>query len=255
MTKIERDAIIKKIVNLFNNKVKGRVPDTSGSDIKHDGKKGHWLEKQMGISHNANNKPDLYGFEMKNYTKSKTTFGDWSADYYIFKDKNYEIDRKTFLKTFGLPNLHKKNRHSWSGRSCPKIGDFNIFGQKLEVGKDKSISVIYSYSYDNRGGKSIIVPDKFKLDNLVLAKWSADYLRKRVESKFNNQGWFKCLIDNQGKYIGIEFGNPITFELWIDGVEKGLIFFDSGMYEGNTRNYSQWRANNAYWESLVIERY
>jgi hypothetical protein len=255
MTDIERSKIIKKIVTLFENNVKGKKPNVSKSNIKHDGKKGHWLETQMGISHNASNKPDLDGFEMKNHTRGKTTFGDWSADYYIFHDDKYQITRTNFLKIFGLPNINKENRYSWSGRSCPKIGNFNIFGQKLLIDKDGDISAIYSYKEDKRVGKSIIVPDSFKLDYLILAKWSAHYLKKRVEDKFNNLGWFKCLIDKYGKYSSIEFGNPITFELWIKGVKEGLIFFDSGMYEGNSRNYSQWRANNAYWESLVIERY
>lgn len=255
MTNIDRNKIIKKIVILFKNNVKGKKPNVSKSDIKHDGKQGHWLEKQMGISHNASNKPDLYGFEMKNHTRGKTTFGDWSADYYIFKDEDYKISRKDFLKAFGLPNILKNNRYSWSGRSCPKIGNFNAFGQKLIINKDNSISTIYSYEKDGRPGKSVIVPDRFKLDNLILAKWSADYLKKRVESKFNNQGWFKCLINDSGVYSDIEFGDPITFKLWIKGVKEGLIFFDSGMYDGNTRNYSQWRANNKYWESLVTEGY
>lgn len=31
--------------------------------------------------------------------------------------------------------------------------------------------------------------------------------------------------------------------------------FDSGMYEGNPRPYSQWRANNNLWDSLIIESY
>ena len=38
-------------------------------------------------------------------------------------------------------------------------------------------------------------------------------------------------------------------------VEKGDIFFDSGMYQGNNRNYSQWRSVNSFWEELVQERY
>ena len=67
---------IQKIVNLFRRNVKGKAPELSGYNSKHDGKRGHWLEKQMGISHNSQNKADLFGFEMKDDSKSKTTFGE-----------------------------------------------------------------------------------------------------------------------------------------------------------------------------------
>jgi len=47
------------------------------------------------------------------------------------------------------------------------------------------------------------------------------------------------------------FGDPINYKKWINGVERGEIFFDSGMYQGNKRPYSQWRAANSYWENLI----
>jgi len=66
----------KMIVDLFLKNVYGKSPNISQQNQQHDGKKGHWLEKQMGITHNASNAPHLLGFEMKNQTTSKTTFGD-----------------------------------------------------------------------------------------------------------------------------------------------------------------------------------
>ena len=82
----------KKILKLFKNNVLGKAPDTESFNQRHDGKDGHWLEAQMGIARNGDNAPDLFGFEMKNQTTSKTSFGDWSADYYIFKKKNFFKD-------------------------------------------------------------------------------------------------------------------------------------------------------------------
>jgi len=65
-----------KIIELFYANVKGKKSNTSKSNQRHDGKKGHWLEQQMGIVANANNSPDIYGYEMKNQTSSgKITFG------------------------------------------------------------------------------------------------------------------------------------------------------------------------------------
>ena len=39
----------KKIVETFMKNVYGKKADTTGSDPKHSGKEGHWLEKQMGV--------------------------------------------------------------------------------------------------------------------------------------------------------------------------------------------------------------
>jgi len=121
------------IIKLFKNNVKGKKVDSTMSNVRHDGKDGHWLEKQMGISHNADNEPDIYGFEMKNNTSSKTTFGDWSASYYIFKDDKYSITRDQFLTIFGAPNVLKGNRYSWSGKPTPKINSYNTFGQTFKL--------------------------------------------------------------------------------------------------------------------------
>ena len=247
-----------KIVSLFNKNVRGKTSDTSSSNSRHDGKDGHWLETQMGVKHNGKNAPDLFGFEMKNDTTSKTTFGDWSPNrkLRIYRRGNeYGFDRTAFIRTFGAPNIEKENRHSWSGKPVPKVKDYNSFGQKLVVDKEGNISAVYSYEKDQRTNKSKIVPKQFQQKNLVLVTWDAEMMRKRVENKFNKLGWFKCEKDKNGVYTRIVFGDPINFETWIEGVRKGLIFFDSGMYEGNARPYANWRADNKYWESLITDSY
>ncbi len=243
------------IIELFNKNVRGKRPDSSSSNVRHDGRDGHWLEAQMGISHNADNAPDIYGFEMKNNTTNKTTFGDWSASYYIFKDDRYSITRDEFMEIFGAPNILKNNRYSWSGKPTPKIGSFNNFGQILKVDKNNNINAIYSYTKDKRPNKHQVVPKSMQKNNLLIAQWDSEMMKKRVEDKFNMLGWFKCLKNDDGMYKSVVFGAPINFETWITGVRKGLIFFDSGMYQGNIRPYSQWRADNKYWDSLVIETY
>lgn len=244
-----------KIVQLFNKNVRGKSPDSSLSNIRHDGKDGHWLEKQMGILHNGDNLPDIFGFEMKNNTTSKTTFGDWSASYYIFKDKKYNLDRDAFLIIFGAPNELKGGRYSWSGKPTPKIKKYNSFGQILKIDKDNNILAYYSFSRDQRPDKAVNVPKNLQKDNLIIARWDSSMMKKRVENKFNMLGWFKCLKDSNGVYNRIVFGNPINFNTWIQGVREGLIYFDSGMYQGNLRPYSQWRADNRYWDSLVVDSY
>ena len=80
-------------------------------------------------------------------------------------------------------------------------------------------------------------------------------MKERVESKFNQAGWFKCLKDENGIYCKIVFGAPVTFENWLAGVRTGQIIFDSGMYDGNMRPYANWRAANSYWENLITDTY
>lgn len=251
--KAKTPAEIKQIIiQRFNDRVRGRRPDIGGFNVDHDGSGGHWLEQQMGVAHNASNSPDIMGFEMKNDTSSKTTFGDWSASYYIFNDRNYGSDRDKFMEIFGS-NSARADRYSWSGRPTPKIGAFNDFGQILVIEENNDILAIYSFTADRRPNKAAIVPPTMQKDGLLIAKWDAANMKKKVEDKFNKLGWFKCLKDYRGAYYKIVFGGPINFNSWIEGVKKGFIFFDSGMFQGNSRNYSQWRADNRYWESLVTD--
>lgn len=256
-----------EIIDRFNNNVKGKKADTSKSNQKHDGKKGHWLETQMEIQHNGDNAPDLNGYEMKNQTSSgKITFGDWSADEYIFLhgrgknqvnsiNKEFQFTRDDFLKIFGKPNPQKNNRASWSGTPCPTYyKDITIFGQELTMDEDENILIYYHFSKDKRKDKMSIVPINMQRENLILARWKKESLKKKVETKFNDKGWFTCLKDKSGRYNEICFGAPMNYESWIKLFKEKIVFFDSGMYAGNVRPYSQWRAKTGFWHSLIIER-
>jgi len=242
------------IIDRFNANVRGQRPVAQGN-AKHDGKYGHWLERKMGSAIDGANEADLFGYEMKCDTTSKTTFGDWSADYYIFKHTNSGLNRSQFLLIFGKPNMKKKGRPSWSGEPCPKITGYNRFGQILIVDNDNNIYAVYSYSKDLRTDKEQIVPTKLQQNYLILAKWGAEVIKKKLERKFNQKGWFKCKLGRNGTYEKIAFGAPINIDTWIELVKQGIVFFDSGMYEGNIRPYSQWRANNSFWDSCIVEEY
>ena len=251
-----------KIVHIFYNNVYGRIPNVQGANPRHAGRTGHWLEVQMGLTPNGRNAPDLLGYEMKNATTSKTTFGDWSADYYIFRDQSIpsplnpsnSFSRQDFFNAFGKPNILKKNRISWSGEPIPKINQINAFGCTLVIDKN-DIVIIYDYQFDQRVNKSALIPPSLQLGKIVIARWNATSLKQKVEDKFNQGGWFKCEVDNNGKYHSIVFGAPLNYQNWLDLVRQGVVFFDSGMYETNNRPYSMWRANNALWSSLIVRRY
>lgn len=263
-----------QIIELFRKNVKGKHPSVDGKNIRHDGRAGHWLEHQFGVTANADNEADLWGYELKNQTTSKTTFGDWSANIYVFTNPKYSSfflgsakyeKQNSFVKIFGKPNAEKGGRYSWSGSPCPKINVYNDFGQKLIIDSNKDIVALYSYSKDSRHDKATVVPKALQIEDLELARWygpssptgkrTDKCLKAKLEDKFNDKGWFTCKMNASGAYYKICFGKPMNYDEWIKLVEKGIVFFDSGMYEGNKRPYSQWRANNNFWNSLIVEEY
>lgn len=231
-------------------------------NLRHDGREGHWLETQMGIIHNGYNAPDILGYEMKNQTASKTTFGDWSPNEAIWNSRRglaegNSLSRSNFLSIFGKPNIQKNNRYSWSGEPAPKYGYFNDYGQMLTFDGNNDLVVIYSYANDRRINKSVIIPIDIKNypHPIVLARWYGYDLEAKLQNKFGVKGWFKCIKNISGIYCEIAFAPPISYESWKNCIENGTVFFDPGMYDGNSRPYSQWRANNAYWDSLITTRY
>lgn len=248
-----------KITGIFNTNLKGKKFNPVGFNANHDGREGHWVERQLGVKANSENKPDILGFEVKKEAKSKITFGDWSPSIALWKNnKPYEnikkLDRDDeFLVYFGKPNDSKNGRFSWSGEPIPKINVFNNFGQIMKVEDNGDIVIMYSFEKDNRLNKELLIPGYLKKNDLVLAKWLHEDLKSRVENKFNDKGFLICFKDSFGTYIKIGFGDPFCFEGWFELVKSGDIYFDSGMYQGNPRPYSQWRANNNIWLNLVKE--
>lgn len=247
----------RKIIDLFQKNVYGKKPNTDASNQGHDGKGGHWLERQMGIVANANNQPDLFGYEMKNNTTNKTTFGDWSASYRIFRDKEANLSQIDFVRIFGQPNLDRSDRrHSWSGKPIPTVNRPSPYnGSIMLIDDNQNISIIYNYSNDPRSNKAQIVPTRFQVENLILVRWTREELQKKLLNKFGQHGWFKCSKNKDGEYCSISFGAPMTYENWIERVRQGIIYFDSGMREDSDKPYASWRASNKYWNSLITHTY
>jgi hypothetical protein len=262
-----------ELVKIFMEKVKGQKPRSLREVEAHDGAGGHALERLFGIKANGENSPDILGFELKSQTRSKTTFGDWSASWYRFTErkkacsksphvcdharpdfKTAGCSREDFLLAVGEPNPEKDNRLSWSGRPFPKINQVNRHGQTLFVDAKDNVAITYSYYKDFRPNKDELVPSKFRVNDLVIAFWCHEKLRQHVENKFNVNGWFKIVTGDSGTYEAIVFGLPMDFDEWISYVKAGDIYLDSGMYSGNTRPYSSWRANNTFWDAKIVER-
>lgn len=253
-----RNEIKQEIIKTFNQNVKGRIPDLSKYNQSHDGAEGDWLTKAMGLTVNGKNEPDFKGFEMKK-DSAKTTFGDWSPDFAIYKKaKNGTKPRLTrieFLQIFGRrspdPTGRKSGRYSWSGTVFPTVVNFNDYGQIMKVDSDDNIVILYSYSKDKRTDKNKIVPKDLQINDLVLAIWDSERIRIKLEKKFNKLGWFKCIPDKNGRYQELQFGGPIKFESFIELVKKGLLICDCGMHSQNNRPYMSWRAQKNIWNILA----
>lgn len=218
----------------------------------------------MNLLPNSRNEPDINGFEMKK-SAYKITLGDFSASEYLFSNHtkrpivNYinkftndiKIDRNEFIRYFGNYN-ETKNRYSWSGKCIPKYKEWSINGQILLVLKSNDIVIVYSFSKDTRITKHNI-PEYLKKEKLLLAIWKSSKMKQHIENKFNKNGFFICK-KKQGTYQNISFGKPFDFEYFIECIKNRKVFFDSGMYEGNNRNYSHFRGIK-FWKELIIEEY
>ena len=255
---LKRNLIKREILRTFNKNVKGKVPDLSRFNSSHDGAEGDWLTVAMGLSVNGRNEPDFKGFEMKKDSK-KTTFGDWQPDTGLYmstaKGIKPALTRIEFLKIFGLKSKdqtgRKLGRYSWSGKAFPSVKGLNEQGQIIKIDNNNNVKVFYFFSKDKRLDKKKIVPKHLQKDDLVLVEWTAEGLKNRLEKKFNKLGWFKCLTDDDGRYVSVQFGMPINFEIFMALAKTGDVFCDCGMYSTNPRPYMTWRASKNIWDSLA----
>jgi hypothetical protein len=254
-----------KIITLFSNNIKNNEIYLDDQNIKHCGKEGYWLENKMNIKHNSKNEPDIYGYELKKFS-NKITLGDFSASEYAFSKKNkrntinflnnwndeIKLNRSDFIKTFGNSNIKKNNRYSWSGNCIPTYNNWNTNGQILTINENNDIIIYYSYSNDMRIIKSNF-PYFLQKDNIVIALWKNEKMKNHINNKFNNNGFIMCKkIKN--KYEKIYFGKTFNFQYFIESMKNKKIIFDSGMYDGNSRNYSMFRGT-FFWKELIIEEH
>jgi hypothetical protein len=255
-----------QIITLFNNYIKGVEICVDDQNKNHCGKEGHWLETKMGIKHNSNNEADINGYEMKK-SSNKTSLGDFSASEYAYSGKNkrnyinhhnnwtdeeVKLSRTDYIRCFGNPNPNKNNRYSWSGSCVPRYNIWNANGQNLTVLENNDIVIYYSFSNDTRDVK-VNFPDFLKNGNIIIAIWKSEKMKPHIDKKFNHNGFFICKkIDN--KYENICFGKSFNFEYFIECIKNKKIIFDSGMYEGNSRNYSHFRGSQ-FWNDLITEEY
>jgi len=193
------------------------------------------------------------------------------------------ITREQFNKYFGHLNVEKK-RYAWSGACVPKYGgtisdntpitsaeiSWNSSGQTLIVDSANNICVYYWWEKDLRGPTHLaIIPANLKTRPTIIVIWYAEKMRANIEAKFNKNGLFMCEMNSrvipvvntetniktkiiEKYYDKIIFCRPFNYEYFIDALRRGEIYLDSGMYTGNSRNYSQFRGNGAFYQKILV---
>lgn len=192
---------------------------------------------------------------------NKITFGDWSSDGYLFKQDDFmksfneipfNIEKNDYMKYFGNYNSDK-NRFSWSGKCIPKYDTWNYNGTNLIFDSNNNLYIIYSYMNDIR---NLLIPELFKRKKyIILQYWKYETLKHKIETKFNKKGFILFEKNKNNVYYKLSIGSNINIETFIKLIKKKDVFFDSGMYQGNIRNYSHFRSSNKIWKKLIIEEY
>lgn len=251
---IQRQNAKNTIIKIFNQNVKGKGVFLAKN---HDGSEGHRLEKMFNLKTNSRNEPDILGFELKKESQ-KVTFGDFSATEYLYNKnkpilicingRDINISRERFIEIFGTKNP-KNNRFSWSGKNFPKLGVWNDRGQTIKV-DEENIVIYYDYQLD----KLKAFPSERPM---AIAFWSADgpkSIKAKVENKFGKNGFVIVNIVD-GVYHSLKFGRKITYSKFLELFKERRIILDSGMHEGNSRNYSHFRAYKNIWNQLCESKF
>ena len=236
-----------QIIALFNNNVKGVEICLEGQNINHCGKEGHWLETKMGIKHNAKNEPDINGYEMKTGDKA-TTFIDKAPDIMYLNGeelprRNKKLKEEYWKKYASTKETDKSTIGGWS------IDKFNKSGQKLIVDECNNIVVLYDYKEDTRENKELL---ELNVVPHIILQWNVKSLSEAINNKYK-KGFFKCIKENK-KFTKICFGKPITFDIWINELKKGVIYHD-GYSKLDGRGRHVFRASNKFWNELITEEY
>ena len=256
--KYDKQNSLNELKHIFDIKLKNKK--YIKNHLEHCGEEGHYIEKCLGLELNAKNEPDFKGWEIKKKSK-KISFGDWSSTGYLFKQDNhmksfnnipFDITRNDYMKYFGNYNKNKK-RYSWSGSCIPKYDEWNYNGTKIVIDDNNNIYIVYSNNKDTR---NIKLPYLFtKQEYIILQYWKKERIKKFVENKFNKNGFVIFEKNNENIYSKMLIGNTIDFKKFINLFKNNKIIFDSGMYQGNKRYYSQFRSNCNIFKELIIEEY
>lgn len=232
----------KIIVERFNEKVRGNKFKKDKNN-NHCGVEGNMLEKEMGVTPNADNRPDLHGYEMKIET-IKTTLIDKAPSVKLLEGneikKRDPKNKEKFWRTFKRQNSEGVSIGGW------KLDKWDNDGQILQVDEKNNIIILYNYSHDKRENKNELVSQYYKNDKShKIICWDKIDMERCINNKWNHNGFFICKKNKSGIYDKICFGNKFGFDYFIEQVKKKNIEFDGysklgGRWRGVFRSSSKW---------------
>ncbi len=246
--------------------VKGCRLDSEGNTLPFTGTQvhGYTLEHELGIKTNAAKDGDIFGIELKCFTRKKLTLFTPEPDGGLYAESfddfmlRYGYETKEVYRLTGLHRVGKISEKSGlvlrvvctpSKSDCNSVVDYN---------PDKPLS-------HQLGNLQVILMDD---QDFIAASWSVDRLLNNWGVKHKEVVYVPAKVtkntDQQEYQKG--FTKQVTFEnqvLWckkttleymINAIARGTIFldpapkFDPDNLKNNKRR-SQWRINNIYRDS------
>jgi hypothetical protein len=232
------------IINKFNKNLKGKK--FTKDKFNKDCEEGHFVEKNLGIKANSNNRPDLLGYECKKESRV-ITFVDKQTDIKYYEGKEFNNRDKETKKKYWENFTRKLDELRIGGWN---LDTFDNYGQCLKVDQKNNINIIYNYEYDKRPNKINLVSEYYHdMNDHIIGTWKSETLKKTIEDKFNQNGFFICKKKN-GIYESISFGKPITFTNWIKSFKEKKIYYD-GYSLLNGRWRGTFRAQKSWWYTML----
>lgn len=262
-----------KLKRLLSQKIAGRSIkgcrlNTNGETIPFIGTQvhGYTLEHELGIIPNADQDGDIFGIELKCFTRNKLTLftpepdgGLYAQSFKEFMLK-YGYEKDAVYRFTGLHRVNSVNEKSQLSMAVwcsPKGKDDELI--------DFDISKPFKNQLHNL--QVVLVDD----DNNIAASWSLARLFNNWGVKHNEVVYVPASVSDNEISAEIEagftkrvlFGNEVlwcyrsTLEIMIRAIVTGIIYLDPSPKldpdnPKNNKRRSQWRINNIYRDSAKL---
>lgn len=274
---IEQESGTKKLEKILTERVAGKKLlgcrfDKHGNTIPFVGTQvhGYTLEHACGICPNANKDGDIFGIELKCFTRKKLTLFTPEPDGGLYKDNfsgfmmKYGYEKDGVFRVTGLHRAYQKNNKT---ALTLKISCLYAVKYKDKDGKKKVRYEPRYYNPDEELTKQmtdmkVILEDS---EGAIAASWSVERLLNCWGTKHNEVVYFPAeKLENKdqktlqsGYKWRIQFSNTVLWctetnaDLLFKAIHNGTIYLDPApKYDPNNlknnKRRSQWRINNIY---------
>jgi hypothetical protein len=267
-TEALRNLLAKKIAN---QSLKGCRFEKDGATIPFTGTQvhGYTLEHACGILPNSNHDGDIYGIELKCFTKAKLSLITTEADGGLYRE-NFSV----FMKNYGYLNgedyrftgLHRAYVTNAKTNLTLKIICF-----PAKKGQTEPLQQLYDPNTafaKQMNGMQVILEHS---NGDIAAAWSIEHLMNRWGAKHNEVVYVpaKVVTNNITEEVAAGYCKRVVFKnevLWcfrstvenlIKAIHDGIIYLDPApKYNEHdpkkTKRRTQWRLNNIYQAATTL---